>query len=277
MRVKASEDTTDGAGVAPFLKWAGSKRQLLSELRDAMPRKFNRYFEPFVGSGSLFFAVRPAQSVLSDSNLRLIRTYRAIRDDVSSVVGLLHTYPPTREFFEELRARSIDSASDAEVAAWMVYLNRVGFNGLYRVNKSGQFNVPFGSNDTVTVCREPSLRACSAALQGVEILHAPFELAVKDAQRGDFVYFDPPYVPLSVTSSFRTYTQDGFDSQDQVRLRDLALELKSRGVQVLLSNSSAPEVEALYAEGFEISRVSARRNINSKASGRGAVQELLIR
>jgi DNA adenine methylase len=260
----------------PFIKWAGGKRQLLPALLEEVPARPTRYFEPFLGGGALFFAVAPRRAVLADVNARLIRTYQGVRDDVDEVIRLLATYPHDSDFFYRLREQDIDQAGDAELAAWFIYLNKAGFNGLYRVNSKNRFNVPFGRYTNTTVCDEPTLRACSAALAKVDLRVADFESVVAGAGGGDFVYFDPPYVPLSATSSFTSYTSGGFGAPEQARLRDVARGLKERGVRVLLSNSSAPLVRDLYADGFSIREVSATRSVNSKASGRGAITELLI-
>jgi DNA adenine methylase len=269
----------DAPGCQPFVKWAGGKRQLLPDLLRHAPPTFRRYYEPFVGAGALFFALRPERAVLADVNERLVRTYCGVRDDVEGVIALLAQYKKRHDekFFYALREREIDSGTDVEVAAWFIYLNKTGFNGLYRVNSKNRFNVPFGRYDEPKILNAARLRACSAALAGVEIRLCDFAKAVRGAKRGDFVYFDPPYVPLSKTSSFTSYTSGGFDEEAQVRLRDTARALKRRGVHVLLSNSSAPDVRALYADGFEILEVSARRAVNSKASARGAITELVMK
>jgi DNA adenine methylase len=264
-------------GIRPFLKWAGGKRQLLAELLRHVPRSYGRYLEPFVGGGALFFALRPRRAILADVNERLIRAYKGVRDNVDDVVGLLRSYPYEPGFFYRMRDVDIDARSDAEVAAWFVYLNKAGFNGLYRVNRRNKFNVPFGRYTNPTICDEVALRACSAALAGTELLTLDFEVVCARAKPGDFVYFDPPYVPLSTTSSFTSYTSHGFGPEQQTRLRDAARALKERQVNVLLSNSSAPLVRHLYADGFESLEVSATRAVNSKASGRGALIELVIR
>lgn len=272
--------TADGrARARPFLKWAGGKRQLVPELLERMPARFGTYYEPFLGGGALFFAVRPERAVLADRNPRLVRTWRAVQRDVDGVISRLRSWPFSEDFFYELRERPIDEAEqDAEVAAWMIYLNKTGFNGLYRVNKKrGTFNVPWGRLRNPTICDEPNLRMVSAALQGAEILLQDFEAVRELPRRGDFVYFDPPYEPLSSSSSFTAYTQSGFGPRDQERLRDLALELKGRGVHVLLSNSSAPSILDLYREGFEVEQVLASRMINSVGTGRGSVAEILAR
>ncbi len=171
----------------------------------------------------------------------------------------------------------MDSKTDAEVAAWFIYLNKTGFNGLYRVNQKNQFNVPFGRYANPKICDEETLRACSFALQNVKLLVADFEKAVADADKGDFVYFDPPYVPLSATSSFTSYTSHGFDASAQRRLRHTAVKLRKRKVHVLLSNSSALPVRRLYEDEFDLFRVSATRVVNSKATARGSIHELIIK
>ncbi len=261
----------------PFLKWAGGKRQLLGELVRRVPERYARYFEPFIGGGALFFHLKPRKAVLADVNERLIRTYTGVRNHVDDVIALLQTYPHEEKFFYELRKVNIDVRSDAEVAAWLIYLNKTGFNGLYRVNRSNRFNVPFGRHANPNFCDHATLRACSAALAHADLRVEDFEVAVAKAKRGDFVYFDPPYMPLSVTSSFTSYTSNGFGVEQQTRLRNVALSLKKRGVSVLLSNSSAPLVRDLYREGFETVEVSATRAVNSKASARGEVIELVVR
>jgi DNA adenine methylase len=272
----ALEVVPESEGCRPFLKWAGGKRQLLSSLLRVTPRDVSTYFEPFVGGGALFFALQPKRAVLADVNERLIRTYRGIKNNVQDVIRQLKGFKYTPEFFYRVREADIDAGTDADVAAWFIYLNKTGFNGLYRVNRNNRFNVPFGRYTNPTICDEDALRACSAALARAELFVDDFATVVEEAGRGDFVYFDPPYVPLSATSSFTSYTSQGFGDEEQERLRDTARELKKRGARVLLSNSSAPTVRRLYAEGFDITEVSATRLVNSKASARGAIVELLI-
>jgi len=260
----------------PFLKWAGGKRRILPELLAAMPGELGTYFEPFLGGGALFFAVEPVRAVLSDTNERLVRTWRCVRDNPGDLINSLSACPHNEDFFQAQRERNIDEESDLDVATWMLYLNRTAYNGLYRVNGKGRFNVPFGRYENPTICDPDRIRRCSAALQGVAIEHRDFMAILDHAVEGDFVYFDPPYVPLSESSSFTSYTRNGFTFDDQVCLRDLACTLKERGVSVLLSNSSAPKVYELYKEGFGLREVMVGRAINSKAAGRGKVAELLI-
>jgi DNA adenine methylase len=263
----------------PFVKWPGGKRKLVPFLRGLLPPRFNTYIEPFVGGGALFFGTLPPRATLADSNQRLIRTYAAIRDDVDHVIEFLGDFSNNRVCFEFTRRCSVrmDEASDAELAAWFIYLNKTGFNGLYRVNRNNEFNVPFGKHKNPTICDEANLRACSQALRGVQLQHASFEATLVTAGEGDFVYCDPPYVPLSATSSFTSYTSDGFGIDEHRQLRDIALDLANRGVNVLISNSAAPAVLELYrSQPFHVETIAAARNIAADAASRGEVTELLI-
>ncbi len=271
----AADGRSLGRGT-PFIKWAGGKRSLLPLLVPIVPKNFGTYHEPFLGGGALFFALRPARATLGEANSRLVRAYRGVRDHVDTVVESLRGSAHTRELFERLRDWDVDGADDASVACWLIYLNRTCFNGLYRVNRQGRFNVPFGGYTNPRICDEPTLRACSGALANAQIRHEDFAAVLGRAQRGDFVYFDPPYLPISTTSSFTSYTADGFGLRDHVRLRDVALELKEQGVHVLLSNSAAPAVLDLYKRGFKVRRVSAPRAVAAKGSSRGRVEELII-
>ena len=203
-----------------------------------------------------------------------------MRDHVEELIALLKTYPYEKEFYLAMRAKDIDDVqkyAPVEVAAWFIYLNRTGFNGVYRVNQSGGFNVPFGKYDNPVICQEDALRAASKALQRVKFHMGDFELTTAAARADDFVYFDPPYVPVSATSDFTSYTADGFNAADQERLRDHARALAERGVHVVLSNSDTPPVRALYkGRSFVIHEVQARRSINSRTDKRGKVGELII-
>jgi len=264
----------------PFLKWVGGKRQLLSRLVDHAPKpaEIGTYYEPFLGGGALFFHLRPVRAVLSDSNARLIRAYCGLRDDVDGVIDRLTTYRHLHDkhFFLKMRSLDVDALSDAGVAAWLIYLNRTAYNGLYRVNSKNLFNVPFGDYKNQMSCDEENLRACARILgRATKIEVRDFAEAVKDATPGDFVYFDPPYASLTTTSKFTDYTKEGFGDQDQIRLRDVAQDLKSRGVRVLVSNSSAERVSKWYKKFTRVS-VGARRSVNCKPGSRGLVQELLI-
>ncbi len=268
----------------PFVKWVGGKRRLLDQLLEEIPGSFTRYHEPFVGGGALFFSLAgrvqlPGRwAVLSDANLRLVRTFRAVRDHVDVLIGKLEEYAKghTEEQFYEVRALEVDSLDDVDVAAWFIYLNKTAFNGLYRVNRRNRFNVPVGRYAKPNICDVSALRTASAVLQGAEVHHEDFAAAGERAEAGDLVYFDPPYVPASTTASFTTYTRDGFSMEDQTRLRDVAAELKMRDVQVMLSNSDTPEVRDLYRHGFDHKTVLCGRAINCKGGRRGRVGELVI-
>jgi DNA adenine methylase len=248
-----------------------------------VPPKFGHYFEPFIGGGALFWALRPERATLGDMNERLCRTYNIIRDDVEAVITRLrghaemHAKNGDRHYYA-VRSIKIDAYPSPALAAWFIYLNKTCFNGLYRVNRSGGFNVPVGTYENPTICDADNLRACSKALAfHATAMHAEYYETVQAAQAGDFVYFDPPYAPLNATSDFTSYTANGFGPHNQEGLRNVMRGLKLRGVHVLQSNSSASLIRDLYAgNDFKIEEVSAKRAINSKASGRGAVKELLI-
>jgi DNA adenine methylase len=258
----------------PFVKWAGGKRQLLTAILHHVPKAYGTYHEPFLGGGAVFFALSPPQSFLSDSNLRLVRCYKGIRNHVADVISLLKGFKKTRTFFLEMRDRDVDKAEDAEVAAWFIFMNKMGFNGLYRVNSKNQFNVPFGDNKRSQIFDEENLRACSRALAKAEVECEDFSAVEGRAKPGDLVYFDPPYVPLSATSYFTSYTAKGFTPKDQAALRDLALRLKKKDVRIILSNSST--ARSLYQDDFSVMTVLAARAVNSRADRRGKITELLI-
>ena len=265
----------------PFLKWAGGKTQLLDALMARMPAHFRAYHEPFLGGGALFFALHRAgrltRAFLSDSNAELIDAYIAIRDHADEVIALLARYPHDEAFYYDLRAQDPWRLSLPERAARMIYLNKTGYNGLYRVNRQGKFNVPFGRYKSPRYLDPDNLKAVARALQTATIRHMGFEEAVEDVQPGDWAYFDPPYAPLSSTAHFTAYQPDGFTAEDQARLRDVCLELSDAGAWVMVSNSDTELIRELYARPpFHIHAVEARRNINSKASARGKIGELII-
>lgn len=265
----------------PFLKWAGGKRQLLSVLMKSIPEHFEAYHEPFLGGGALFFALFRANKIkkafLSDINCELIETYRAVRDIPNEVLSLLQTYPHNEEFFYKLRALDPAHLSRAERAARMIYLNKTCYNGLYRVNKKGQFNVPFGRYRNPKYYDPENILAVSQALHLAQIECTSFEVVLQQTQAGDFVYFDPPYIPRNATSDFTSYTRQGFSLEDQKRLRDICLELTRKNVYVLLSNSYTPLIFELFEDSaFEINVVYANRFINSNVNGRSKIKEVLL-
>ncbi|NLI64898.1 MAG: DNA adenine methylase [Bacteroidales bacterium] len=271
----------------PFTKWTGGKRQLIPELTSLMPESFNRYFEPFVGGGALFFELMPSSASINDYNSELIIAYKQIRDNVGELIELLkiHQEKNTKDYYLNLRSvdrdNRIDKMSDVEKAARLLYMLRVNFNGLYRVNSKNQFNVPYGRYKNPKIVDEPLLKNISHYLKhnDISILNGDFADAVVDAKPGDFVYFDPPYAPKSDTSDFTSYTHHGFRFYDQVRLRDTFALLNERGVKVMLSNSDVEVIHELYSEipGIDIKVVEANRMINSRADRRGKVNELIIR
>ena len=268
----------------PILKWAGGKRSLLGEIRRYLPLKMNTYYEPFVGGGALFFALvsddfagRPfRRAVLGDANAELISCYRALRSDPSGVMHALGAHRDGEAHFYDTRAQNPAALSDAARAARMIYLNRNGYNGLYRVNRSGQFNVPFGKYATLRTVGTERLLAAARALQDIDLVVGDFEACVEAAGPRDFLYFDPPYVPVSATSDFTTYSEGGFGNAHQERLAALMRRLRRQKVRALLSNSDCPTTRALY-KGLPMKQVEVRRSINSVAARRGGVQELLVR
>lgn len=271
----------------PFVKWVGGKRQLLKQFKLMNlypPEKFdpekNRYFEPFVGGGAVFFDLLPKKAFLSDMNFELVTTYNVIKSDVESLIKLLKKHNHNKEYFLKVRAKKVEELTPLQIASRFIYLNRAGFNGMYRVNSRGEFNVPFGDNKNPLICGEENLRKISHALKNVEIKHQDYKHVLKKARKGDFIYFDPPYHPVSKTSTFTSYTANGFTENDQIELRDIFAELSERGCFVMLSNSDAPFINKIYSEikkdGVRISKVDAGRAINSKGSGRGKIKEVLV-
>jgi DNA adenine methylase len=293
--------------VRPFLKWAGGKRQLLSELRRFVPSEFGSYHEPFLGSGAVFFdlwrrgMLEGRACRLTDINPDLVGCYQALARSVDAVVRELealaraHARHPSAAYyrvrddmFNPRRRAHAESAEPSEypaaLAAMLIYLNRTGYNGLFRLNAKGEFNVPAGRYARPRICDERTLRAVADVLgaPGVEIGHAPFTSVCDAARAGDLVYLDPPYAPLSPTARFTSYTAGSFSEEDQRRLHRVVLRLTRRGCHVVLSNSTAPLVASLYdtraarAAGIRAHRVAAKRAINSDASRRGVVEEYII-
>ena len=269
----------------PFVKWVGGKRQLLKQFRLMNlypPERFDittgRYFEPFVGGGAVFFDLLPEKGFLSDLNKELVTTYNVIKNDVNSLIHSLKKHKVDKEYYLKIRAKDPSKMDDVSVASRFIYLNRTGFNGLYRVNSKGGFNVPFGQNKNPLICDEENLKKVSVTLQGIEIKHQDYKEVLKKAKKGDFVYFDPPYYPLSKTALFTSYVKEAFLDKEQIELRDTFLELTKRGCFVMLSNSDAPFINKIYSgyKGVRINKVQAGRAINSKGSGRGKITEVLI-
>ena len=267
----------------PFIKWAGGKRKLVPELVKRMPSSYGTYFEPFLGGGALFFELEPRKAILSDLNSDLTRTYWVVDHSVEDLIFKLDILEAAHrkgglEHYLKVRAQNSAKLAQVDCAARLIYLNKTCFNGLYRVNKSGQFNVPMGKfKSPPLICDADNLRECSKVLSGIEVNYSDYRGSLHKAKRNDFVYLDPPYIPLSTSADFTSYTKKGFGPKDQKELAALARTLKLRGVHVLLSNAGNQLIEELYPKPFfDIEKVAMRRNINSVASKRGDVVEYLI-
>ena len=269
----------------PFLKWAGGKRQLLPVIKEYLPKKFTQYYEPFVGAGAVLFSLQPRKSIINDTNSELINCYRVIKDNPEELLKLCqeHRDNNSKEYFYSLREQDrkndFKDKSPQERAARIIYLNKTCFNGLFRVNSSGQFNVPYGNYSNPTIANTAVIKSVSAYLnqRDVKILEGDFAKAVSTARKGAFIYFDPPYHPISDTSSFTGYSVNGFGEAEQVRLKELCDELTERGCQVLVSNSSADLIKKIYSgNNYQIEEVKASRAINAVGSKRGRINELLI-
>lgn len=260
----------------PFLKWAGGKGQIVEQITRYAPTRFARYIEPFLGGGALFFYIGSPGSLLNDLNDELINTYRVVQNNVEQLIEALQGLPYAEDFYYEMRNRRPAQMTDLERATRFIYLNRTCFNGLYRVNKRNEFNVPFGRYTNPVICDPERLRAASAALREARLFSEDYEtFLLREAQPNDFIYIDPPYHPVSEYSDFKRYTSAQFYEDDQRKLASLTRQLVERGCYVLASNSDTPLTRELY-EGFELVKIKARRNINKSADKRGAVKELLI-
>jgi DNA adenine methylase len=264
----------------PIIKWAGGKRNLRGQLLPLVPPGFNTFYEPFIGGGAFFLALAPRAAVLGDANGELIQLYTAVRDEPDAVMAALDAMQPyalDEAWFYAMRARLPETLSPVERAARFIYLNKTCYNGLYRVNRRGEFNVPFGRYATApALYNRDNLRRVACLLHGAELRHGDFADVLADAGAGDFVYLDPPYVPLTPTASFTRYTRGAFGLADQERLARTVRDLDARGCRVLLSNSDTPLVRELYA-GFHIDEVYAPRNINSDPRARQKIRELAVR
>ena len=265
----------------PFLKWAGGKQKLIRDLAPKVPSFAGRYFEPFLGGGAMFFHLAPKQAFISDLNPELINVYTIVRDHVELLIKNLREHRNEADYYYELRNwdRNIDFHDIGKIkrASRFIYLNKTCFNGLYRENRSGQMNTPFGSYKNPAICNADNLRAVSEQLQEIEIREMSFQdLMMVDnlPSREDFVYFDPPYVPINQTS-FTSYTRHGFDIEDQKALLELCKSLDRAGAKFMLSNSNAPILRELYQD-FDIHTIHAARSINSKGTGRGAIPEIVV-
>ncbi|MDD2475149.1 MAG: DNA adenine methylase [Dysgonamonadaceae bacterium] len=268
--------------VAPFLKWVGGKRQLMPTIKELIPKTYSFYYEPFVGGGAVLFEIQPKKAVINDLNPELINTYNVIKINPEELIEDLKTHLNTADYFYNIRSLDrqdgYEKLSDIKKASRVIYLNKTCYNGLYRVNNSGEFNTPFGGYKNPKIVNDITIRAVSKYLNlnEIAILNESYDRAVRNISEGAFVYFDPPYDPISKSSNFTGYVQGGFDETEQVKLRDLCRRLDNMGVKFLLSNSATSLILDIYSE-YDITFVKANRSINSNANKRGEVNEVLIR
>lgn len=269
--------------ISPILKWVGGKRQLLSEIMPLINKNCSTYVEPFVGGGAVFFELQPKKAIINDFNSELINVYQVVRDNVEELISALekHNELNSEEYFYEVRGidrtEQFQEMTDIEKAARIIYLNKTCYNGLYRVNAAGHFNSPYGKYKNPNIVNATTLRAMSKYLNkgNIVIRQGDYKEALKGLRKGAFVYLDPPYMPISTSSSFTGYTQNGFSYDHQVELKKECDKLRKKGIAFLQSNSDCPEIRDLYKD-YEIITVQARRNINSNAKKRGEINEVLI-
>jgi len=260
----------------PFLKWAGGKTQLLPELRKYIPTNYDRYIEPFIGGGAFFFDLCPKEAIISDSNEELIITYKIVRDRVLDLIQALKQHKNEEDYYYEIRAKNPSDLSHIDRASRFIYLNKTCFNGLYRVNKKNEFNVPFGKRKNPTICDEVTLLRCSDCLHNTTIIHGDYlDVLQEYASPNDFIFIDPPYVPVGEYSDFKRYTKEFFYKNDHITLRDEFVRLNELGCFSLLTNSVTPFVQELY-HGFEQYVINTKRLISSKASTRTG-QDLIVK
>ncbi|MFT8599937.1 MAG: DNA adenine methylase [Leuconostoc pseudomesenteroides] len=282
---QATSNKQQLANLKPFIKWVGGKRQLLPELARYVPKKFGTYFEPFLGGGAFLLMLQPEKAILNDFNPELVVTWQTVCDNPEQLTQLLQEYQRnhSKEFYLDLRAADrdgrLENMSSIERSARFIYMNKTGYNGLWRVNRKGQNNVPFGSYKNPKISDANTIFAVANYLNSAQVtfMNGDFEQAVSKAKTGDFVYFDPPYIPLSATSNFTGYSAE-FGYEQQVRLRDVFKRLHENGVHVMLSNSDVPLIEELYGDikGVQIERVSVKRSVGARATSRTTVGEVIV-
>jgi DNA adenine methylase len=268
--------------VSPFLKWVGGKRQIMSSIVEHLPNTYTTYYEPFVGGGAVLFHLQPKNAVINDFNDELVNVYKIIKESPEELIKELKKHKNTSDYFYKIRSldRTIKfkSLSDIERASRIIYLNKTCYNGLYRVNNSGEFNSPFGKYKNPNIVNEPTIKAVSNYLNSskIKLFSGDYEQVIKNPNKGAFVYLDPPYHPVSGSSNFTGYIQGGWEEADQVRLKDNCDRLNAKGVKFLLSNSAGKFIKDLY-KNYKISIVKATRSINSDGDKRGEVEEVLIK
>jgi DNA adenine methylase len=275
----------DASEPRPFLKWAGGKWQLAPRLSQLLPADVEKrtYREPFLGGGALFFYLSthrpPKRAVLSDALVDLVRTYQVVRDRLPALIAALEALRRTHDDEQFYRVRSLfndKSGADVDRAAWLIYLNKTCYNGLFRTNRSGNFNVPVGRFAKPRIVHAERLAACSRALQAAKIQRQTFEHITDEAEKGDVIYFDPPYDPISRTANFASYSDGAFGLEDQERLAATFRALDKRGCRLVLSNSDTPLIRKLY-KGFDFVEIEVRRNISAVSATRGVISELVVR
>jgi DNA adenine methylase len=259
----------------PFLKWVGGKGQLLPRLLSLLPPKFNRYFEPFLGGGALFFRLKPSYSILSDRNEELINCYRIVQHQVDDLILLLKRFHNHRDMFYDVRQQNISQLTPLQRAARFIFLNRTCYNGLYRVNRQGQFNVPFGCYKNPNICAQDTLKKAATTLKNAQIVNSCAFDMIRNVEKKDLIYCDPPYYAAPDKSGFTQYTAGGFDCNAQIQLSEYMHELNQRGAYVIVSNSNTALIRKLY-KSFKCHQVMARRAINCHAQKRGPISELIL-
>ena len=259
----------------PFLKWAGGKTQMIPDLLKFAPAKFNKYIEPFIGGGALYFNINHPKSIISDLNEELVITYKQVKENVFEVISVLDSYINTEEFYYKIRSVSPSSLSDSERAARLIYLNKTCFNGLFRVNKKGDFNVPYGKR-TGPFLNKQNLIGASEYMQDTEIYHLDYKETIKKyAKKGDFVFLDPPYQPVGKFSDFKRYTKEFFYENDQIELANIFKDLTNKGCHVMLTNSDHPFILDLYKE-FHIETIETKRLISSNSNTRTGIDIIVL-
>lgn len=269
--------------VFPFVKWVGGKRQLLNEIEKHIPEQFSRYYEPFVGGGAVLFHVQPKNAVINDSNKELVNLYNVIKESPEELIEDLKKHKNEEKYFYEVRGIDREKEkyfelSNIQRASRIIFLNKTCYNGLFRVNSSGEFNSPFGRYKNPNIVNDITIRAVGNYLKNtnIQILNTDYEESLSKIRKGAFVYFDPPYDPISDSSSFTGYTKNGFDKTEQERLKKMCDKLNDKGINFLLSNSSTEFIRDLY-KNYNMFSIKAKRTINSKGDGRGEITEVLVK
>lgn len=267
--------------IKPFIKWVGGKTQLLDELKTRLPEIYDKYYEPFIGGGALLFSIQPEKAIINDYNKEVSNLYNIVKNKPNELISDLQKHENTESYFYAIRSldrnkKEFNKLSDVERASRFVYLNKTCYNGLYRVNRNDEFNVPFGKYKNPLICDNKNIINASRYLKNVEILNLDFEEVLKTATSGDFVYLDPPYDVISKTASFTEYNKDGFSKEDQIRVKKVCDNLTSKNVKWMLSNANTQFIKNLYSE-YNIEIVDAKRSINSKGYKRTGITEVIIR